>query len=639
MGASLKETHMHSISKFSPSSLHRQDEVVFDDIADLPNTGALPPPETLVKQAHANWLSSLRRNNNQPSPAHQDAGWQLLRAMVDQLYGFRINRYAYALHCGAGKTEAVIALLGAMFPLRAFDSGKTVLVVAQQVAALCEIKQKLINAGIPEKMIGIVHSMPDAMFASTGDQKRKIMLATHARIQRDGTLPECCINGYGKLHDLVIWDEALISTESIALTLETTLAALRYFAEGGRCPTVCSAYERLAHAVNEEQHSQKIETLAGEISPLVTEEQAIAMQYEIRAVRCFDKAGNSLKELALSAVSLIQNPISLVDTRSGNSAALMRYVIRVPDKLCNVAILDASHAIDELRQADSTIRSGTTDAMTNFKDFEPVVVIHYPVASGRDAIGTHGKALSEAVRIAKGLPYGDRVLFVTFKGLHETKLREELKSAGVPLERKMPNGDDWLNVITWGKHTSDNAYSNCKHVVLVGLHRLPREALACKLAAQRRDLKHRRDGLGLRKLELSVIAGDVMQAMNRGCMRSTNAEGKAYPMTAHIIALDDLSQLLVRAMPGLRWQTASIKEPTKATDATQRILQHILDLSDDVGKVSKQSVFAVCQVELGKDAKVTAFRKAMEALVGRGLHNPRHRWTEVGRSIQRRNMQ
>lgn len=473
------------MSKCSSSSLHGQDDSVFGDIADLPNAGALPSPETLVKQAHANWLSSLRRNSNQPSPAHQDAGWQLLRAMVDQLYGLRINRYAYALPCGAGKTEAVIALLGAMFSLRAFDSGKTVLVVAQQVAALCEIKHKLISAGIPEKMIGIVHSVPDAAFPSTGDQKRKIALATHARIQRNGTLPECCINGHGKLHDLVIWDEALISTESISLTLETTLAALRYFAEGGRCPTVRSAYERLAHAVNEEEDSQKIETLAGEISPLVTEEQAIAMQYEIRAVRCFDKAGNSLKEQALSAVNLIQNPISLVDTRSGNSAALMRYVIRVPDKLCNVAILDASHAIDELRQADSTIRSGTTDAMTNFKDFEPVVVIHYPVASGRDAIDTHGKALSEAVRIAKGLPDGERVLFVTFKGVHETKLKEELKSAGVPVVRKMPNGDDWLNVITWGKHTSDNAYSNCKHVVLVARYGFHNSSL-------RRDLKSSR---------------------------------------------------------------------------------------------------------------------------------------------------
>ena len=99
----------------------------------------------------------------------------------------------------------------------------------------------------------------------------------------------------------------------------------------------------------------------------------------MRAIGHLDKTGKSLREQALSAISLIQNPISLVDPRNGNSAALMRYVVKVPDSLENIVILDASYAIDELRQADGTIRVGTTEAMIKFKDFSTVVAVTLPL--------------------------------------------------------------------------------------------------------------------------------------------------------------------------------------------------------------------------------------------------------------------
>ena len=206
-----------------------------EEAAGYQRSGPLPASELLTSQSHANWLASLRANGNHPSLDHQHAGWQLLRAMVDQLYWVITGRYAYALHCGAGKTQAVVSLLVAMVSLQVFGSGKTVMVVAQQVKALCEIKQKLLDAGVPELDVGILHSMTSAAFPSTGDEKRPIMLVTHARIQQDGSLPACCRNMDGKLHDLVIWDEALISTDSVTLTLDSTLTALRHFADSGKC--------------------------------------------------------------------------------------------------------------------------------------------------------------------------------------------------------------------------------------------------------------------------------------------------------------------------------------------------------------------------------------------------------------------
>lgn len=634
-----KKTRMQSNITLSTPIPRWYSRTCIGDIVGAHRSGSLPASELLVRQAHANWLESLLTNGNQPSLDHQHAGWQLLRAMVDQLYGERTGRYAYALPCGAGKTQAVVALLAAMVSLRVFSSGKTVLVVAQQVNALCEIKQKLLDADVPEQSVGIVHSKTGTAFPSTQDQKRSITLATHSRIQQYGSLPECCRNREGKLHDLVIWDEALISTESVTLALDTTLAALRYFADGGKCSTLAEAYKRLALAVEREQVAQHAGLPACELAPTVTECEAELMQHEIRMIGYLDDTGKALREKALCAVSLIRNPISLVDPRNGNSAALMRYVVKVPDALANIVILDASHAIDELRQADSTIRVGTTEAMTSFKDFGTVAVIHYPVASGRSTIREDGKAIYEAVRIAKRLPPGERALFVTFKDWHEARLMDDLHAAGVPAGRNMPNGEPWLNVITWGKHTSDNSYTDCRHVVLVGLHRLPRLALASQLAAQKRDLTHRRDKPGLLGLEQSVIAGDVMQAMNRGCMRLTDAEGKAHPMTVHIIAKDDLRQLLERAMPGLGWETATVKAPTRTETATQLIANYVLSLPAEVQKISKQSVFIACDIELGKDAKAAALSEALKILALHAIREPKHRWLLVNRSLHRERLE
>lgn len=598
-------------------------------IADLAKvrTRPLPPAEELVRLAHTHWLDSLRRNGNQPSAEHQHAGWQLLRAMVDQLYGVSPGRYTYAVPCGGGKTQAVVALLLAMFDLRVLG-GKTVLVVAQQVSALCNIKRQLLDSGISEYVIGIVHSMSGAEYANTGSANRPIMLATHARLQRDGSLPECCRNARGELHDLVIWDEALISTKAICLDLASTLTALGHFAE--RCSAIAKAHESLRDATEREQERQEAAQDAREIAPLITEEEATLMEAELRGVGHLDKTGLTLREQALEGVRLLRFPISLVDARNGNSAGLMRYVVRVPDELSNIAILDASHAIDELRQADPTIRSGTTEAMTNFKDFSKVGVKHYPIPSGRSAMKAEGKAVVEAVRIAKEFSQDESVLFVTYKDGLESKLKRELQAAGIPA------GTASRPVITWGKHTSDNSYTHCKHVVLVGLLRLPLVATASQLAAQKRDLTHRRDKTGLLGLERSVIAGEVMQAINRGCMRLTDEEGKAHPMTAHIIAKDDLQSLLRQVMPGLRWQTAAVKAPTRTEDAAKQIVAYLSALPQATPSVSTRRLYADCDISAGRDLRAAALAEALVRLAVLSIGNSARRWAAVGRSVTRK---
>ena len=292
----------------------------------------------------------------------------------------------------------------------------------------------------------------------------------------------------------------------------------------------------------------------------------------------------------------------------------------------------ASHAIDELRQADPTIQSGTTDAMTKFKDFSTVEVKHYPIASGRSAMKSEGKAIFEAVRIAKEFSPDEPVLFVTYKDDDERKLKSELQAAGIPA------GNPLRSIITWGKHTSDNSYTHCKHVVLVGLLRMPLLATASQLAAQKRDLTHRRGKTGLLGLQRSVIAGEVMQAINRGCMRLTNAEGKAHSMTAHIIAKDDLQLHLKQVMPGLSWETVAAKAPTRTEDAAKQIAEHLLSLPQSTSCISTRRLYEDCGISLGKDSKAAALAKALVQLAAVSLWKPENRWEPIGRSVARKSL-
>lgn len=273
--------------------------------------------------------------------------------------------------------------------------------------------------------------------------------------------------------------------------------------------------------------------------------------------------------------------------------------------------------------------------MTNFKDFSTVTAIHYPVASGRSTMKADGKAILEAVRIAQGVPQDEPVLFVTFKDWHKRHLTEELQAAGVRVGRDLPSGKPSRSVITWGRHTSDNSYTHCKHVVLVGLHRLPLVATASQLTAQRRDLTHRLDKGSLLSLEQSVIAGNVMQAMNRGRMRLTDAEGKAHPMTVHILAKDDLRPLLWKAMPGLCWETAAVKEPTRTGDAARRIVEYLMAFPQTEPGVSTRRLYSDCAISPSRDIRAAALDQALIRLAVISIRNPEHRWTAVDRSVRR----
>ena len=238
------------------------------------------------------------------------------------------------------------------------------------------------------------------------------------------------------------------------------------------------------------------------------------------------------------------------------------------------------------------------------------------------------------------------VLVITYKedgfkgGSLIDLLREELTRSGVDPDALLPNGKKRISFSTWGKHTTDNSFADCQHVVLIGVLRMPLSSLAAAVAGQRRDECFRLSKTELLAVELSELASNVMQAMNRGTCRRVDAKGNAMEMTLHLHTKErGLQALLQAAMPGLQWETIEVKAPTKTEEATRQIVEHLLAYPAGYARISKQCLFSDLAIQLGKDSRAEAMAEAMTELREYAYRRFESAWAEEGRSLTRRTIQ
>src|SRR5579862_4393537 len=152
---------------------------------------------------------------------HREALYCVIGRFTHLCNGHMTGRWGYALPCGAGKTEAAKAWCWALWKLR---KPYSVAISASKVEALCELKRGLIELGVPENAIGLIHSytfdpkivaecrdtgaqVPNgyASLPCTDDnESRQILLLTHNKLRgnRDGErLPKF----NGKARSLLIY--------------------------------------------------------------------------------------------------------------------------------------------------------------------------------------------------------------------------------------------------------------------------------------------------------------------------------------------------------------------------------------------------------------------------------------------------
>lgn len=462
-------------------------------------------------------------------------------------------------------------------------------------------------------------------------------------------MPDFCRHR-GVPRDLLIWDESLISSDTTVLDLSYTETALMHCAKGASRPLLQDVLSRLHTAVNAEKEAQA-KGIAPRIFTLLTEAESEAALVQIGRPYCADRGERNLFERAQMALRLMAHPVTLLDVASGDTGiGLMRYQIMVDRELDNIAVLDASFIVRELCKADPTIRNGTTTAMQKFKSYQEVLVKHTVAASGRyqfdGSKADRQRALRAAVDSIVSIPEHEHVLVFTYKEDRPADLiallKEQLLAEGIdPEEVSFPLKPRFV-FSTWGRHTTDNSHSHCKHVVLLGVLRMSRLQLGAAMAGQKDDPSFRMSFKDLLAVEHSELASNILQAANRGCCRLTTFDGMAMPMTIHLLTKEkQLQPLLEKAMPGLQWETVALRGDALAQPSTrtQQLARQIVDyvsaLPVQSQKISLKAIYAATSTALAKDAKAEAMNGALLMLHLRALGSGGTPWVKSGLSLVR----
>lgn len=283
----------------------------------------------LSRLAHVKVLAALRRYGNQISPTHNLALLELSQALSRQALRIRPGRFAYAMPCGAGKTQSVVAWVAAAHEL---GLELSVAISAFQIRALSSIKLDLMAAGVPESKIGFRHSLgsDDKLLPDTGDEDRPVMLVSHARIrgQRESSLFSL---HRGRKRDLLIWDESLMTADAQLLSwLDVKGAIERVLAESeGDSPLVHGlsvALLKMQSALEAQRH--------GEAPKAIELFDALKMEGIQEEARRLRSGGATLRSAAVKTVrtltTMAAHPVSLALTGHGASGdGLIRYTVAV----------------------------------------------------------------------------------------------------------------------------------------------------------------------------------------------------------------------------------------------------------------------------------------------------------------------
>lgn len=548
---------------------------------------------------------------------------QLVTALAEQVYGVNPGRFAWAMPCGGGKTQAAVALIAAAYEL---DPSLTFAMCANTVKALCLVKRDLMRAGVPEEHIGLRHSkspaelkkelagedISDEAMANTGGEDRPIMLVTHSHIKGPGGA--MFSKHDGKPRSLMIWDETLLASDAGFMPLREILSsAIRLGHELNRRPALKSFIDSASLRVGSAQEALS-RGEAPDLLDLMEGHDPESVQQEARSLPTGGTKLRSASVKCVQALVKLAERDASVALVAGDDDAIIHYAVRVSAEWRNIAVLDASFSVSLLAQAGDVI-SRTTDEMRNCRTYEDITVRQIKVAAGKSTQLGGGKGAKEgarhAARIIGSTPSAQRILVITFKDAEET-VKRVLKEEGIDLDAEV-DGERRVSFLTWGQETSTNAFVGCECVIVVGLFRMNRAQVIASLAGEAKDSRHRRAGTEVDRVALAETARALLQGLHRGSCRVTGEGGRARRMTAHIIDSETgVRDLLVGEMPGVNWP-----QPKKPANELPRPLQEVVErvraiLSGLLAQQETEVSVRALKAKLGRAIGRTAWQAVVE---------------------------
>jgi hypothetical protein len=572
----------------------------------------------LIEYAHRWLLVQMRRHGNDLSKTHSTALRDLMVGFTNQALGIDTGRFAYAMPCGAGKTLGMVIWLASAWKLGIHIS---VAISASQIEALCKIKDKLIEYGVPEAVIGVRHSYgATARYPDTGDDDRPIMLLSHERI-RQGRARELFCRHLGNARHLLLWDESLIASRAESLSWPAVKGAIHSVAELLPRPSLLRSalLDALAGLSDEVQRQRDDRGSQPLTLRLLGDIDLRAAQAELKGLRRYGPQQRYWMDTVRALLDLAQAPVSIALLQDGDcNDGLIHYSPVIDPELENIAVLDASFPVRTLARG-GRIDDRTTSAMRGCKTYEAVSVIEHRFATGRHTLAANRARENELVRLIaeaySATPAGG-LLVITFKD-DESRTTVPLRSLQAGL-RRLGIDPETINWLTWGNETSLNEFGHCTHVFLAGIVRRSPLDLTAGAAGHADDLRYRMTRQELNDLALSEIAHCVLQGMNRGACRRVDAAGRAHKMTLTIVAdVKGLRGVMLDCLPKINWPKPAAK--TKAEHVVEALMTFLLSCRTR-GRVSCRDAKAVVRASLGGDLKDDTWKAgrdaALKALAG-----------------------
>lgn len=617
----------------------------------------------LTATAYKLLVSNLESYGNTLSEDHWTALYELVSRYTLMIQGELVGRVAYGIDTGMGKTESIIALVTAINQLNL--DHVSLLVCQSKVEGLCSLKRKMMDMGVPEAKIGLIHSYDydpimldangkprEANYASLPatplDEQRQFQLLTHSRVRGYSA-----ISRYNTYNDaprsLAIWDESLLVSDAVSINEKELDKSVHNFGVDYRDSSVHSGLlNYLEQSLAYIKAELKVQAEGGVVSKITLPTMdAETKRIYIKLIEQIS-GSKAYKQTLLGLMNIASDDLRMLRTSQGEG--IVSYKQSIPTELNKVIVLDASWWIRELQKLDPTI----TDSPTKFinsglKKYDYVTVHQMFSGGGRTSLTNdfngsreQRKIPKEISAVIKVIPETEGIIIFTyisrpgdpdFVGL----LKDDLVHYGINLEqtvktkvkgefKDMPR----VNFLTWGSETSLNEFSYCSNVFLAGILHRSHLDIGSSILGQQGNLTQNLSNQEIKSIHNSELAHLAFQAMSRGSCRAID-NGYARSMKAWIIHSDiTIKTILESVMTGVKWEIwDEIDSDNKGViaRATLNILAYLDNQSLDRDKVST----SVMRKELDlTNLASTTWTKALSSAMTKTKS-----WSLIDRSVVR----
>ena len=460
-------------------------------------TDSLPEAQDyqeLSRQVYELTRDRLIDRGNKPDEKHLADLHLLSEGMVRCILSDDKFRLAFPLFTGFGKTTTISSLIHCLR-----DTSFSLVVTAEMVDQLHDLRNDCIELGVPEEKIGIFHGSeskyPDIPSLEVDEvEDNQFLLITHNRIKspKFKTNRQSYLTFNDQKRNLLIWDESMIATNGETLQFENVSKAISEWHRINRMKTLQGKTsphpERIKDFVDfldasnkliEDKLSNKQETLF-ELPVLFMEDNEAKQMVNLH-FHTGTKERETLYKLCNWALRT-DGQVRVI--QAGSEYSAIQFVSLIDDEVDKVVILDASAEIKNLMKLDDSIKVVRTQSE---KDHRDVTIYWGNVKSSRTAIENDlfDEYIDEICHLVKNeIPNDEEVLIFHFKqrGVNFIdRLKNEFYSQGISLSR--------IKLLSWGQHKASNAYSHIKYVICYGFMRRDKADIRASVVAQTGDMK------------------------------------------------------------------------------------------------------------------------------------------------------